>query len=534
MYQYPTRYHRPTRRGSYFLPFVSLIILGLIVVLIFQIVSYFKDKRQQALENKASIKIVTGRAEMKIWGVDQWTSAIDESILSEGDALRTIPGSRVVLTLLNGSVVRLNSETEVELTALRTRDSQDEATFTLKKGEVWLKRSENDTVRASFEVLTPHLEVRSTGTIFDVLNTTDEAVRVIDGKISVAVKVEEQDGDRTKTRIAETHEVGVGQEVVLGPEEVSALQNRQPVDLLFAYADDFRTSDWYAWNRKEDVSGTSTVSVADAVKQSDGATVSTVLPLIADDDTPSEVTSLTTPKILTPKESERTVKTSSVTISGETSAATEKIEVTTYTTGKAEPYVLTKYKAGTAQWSYVASTTFGNFVPGTNRFTIRAIGKDGTKSDPAELTIFYDKPKEPADLSAPKVVSFNDKSSSETTEDSVKVEGTVGKGIAKVFINEFQLTRFIYDSTTWVYYAKTSYGNLKEGANTYEVYGVDAEGNKTPITKFTITKLPKSPAETAAPETETDSSSSPPAAPPAPTPSPPPASAPSTVSPPTL
>lgn len=520
MYQYNTHYRRPTRRGTYFLPFLSLIILGLIVVLVFQIVSYFQNERAQALSNKASVKIATGRAEMKIWGGDQWTAAIDESILSEGDAIRTIPGSRVVLTLLNGSVVRLNSETEVELTALRTRDSQDEATFTLKKGEVWLKRSENDAVRASFEVFTPHLEVRSAGTVFDVFNNVNEAIRVVEGKVSVSVKVEENDGDRMKMRTAETHEVGVGQEVSLGPQELTALQNRQTVDLLFAYADDFRTSEWYAWNRKEDIHGTATVSVAEAVKNETG-TGGTVLPLLDANKTSEEVSpSLTAPKILTPRASESTVKTSSVVITGTVSPATEKVEVTTYGTGKAESYLLTKYKAGSTEWSYLASTTFGNFVPGANRFTIVAIGKEGTKSDPAELTIFYDKPKEPADLSAPKVVRFNDASSSETTEESVKVDGTVGKGIFKVFVNGFQLTRFIYDTKTWVYYAKTSYGNLKEGENIYEVYGVDADGNKTPVTKFTITKLPKPALETTEPPSAPPPELSAPPPPPPPAPSP--------------
>ena len=141
MYQHQSFQRRPSRSGSYFLPFLSLIILGLIVVLVFQIVDYFQAKRAQALENKAAVKMVAGRADMKIWGVPEWTLAVDGSILKEGDGLRTAPGSRAILTLQNGSIVRLSSETEIELSALKTHDSEDELSLMLKSGEVWLLRA---------------------------------------------------------------------------------------------------------------------------------------------------------------------------------------------------------------------------------------------------------------------------------------------------------------------------------------------------------------------------------------------------------
>jgi hypothetical protein len=131
-------------------------------------------------------------------------------------------------------------------------------------------------------------------------------------------------------------------------------------------------------------------------------------------------------------------------------------------------------------------------IAGENRFTVSAIGKDSARSDPAEFTIFYDKPKEPADLAAPMVLHFNDSESSETSEDSVKVDGKIGKGIVKIFVNDFSLTRFVPDSGVWIYYAKTAYGNLKDGENEYSVYGMDYDGNKTPVVKFKILKKVKS------------------------------------------
>ncbi|MEK7523822.1 MAG: FecR family protein [Patescibacteria group bacterium] len=518
---YQTYQRRPRRLGSFFFPFLSLIILGLIVVLVFQIVDYFQEKRVQSLENKAAVTVAAGRAEMKIWGVDQWTNVIDGSILNEGDKIRTLPGSRAVLTLLNKSTIRLDSETEVEIAGLKSRDSQDDVTLNVIAGQVWIMRSDQPTVRSAHKVMTQHLEVTSLGTIFNVSQGSRESVQVLEGKVSVAVKIEDPE-NAGRLRTAETLDVALGQEVSLRASDLADLRASKVISPLVLLSDEFRTSEWYIWNRQEDRVGTAAVSVADAVAQQQESNVSPLSMGLGSTTTPvSEITAvLSAPVILTPVLAERTTKAGSVTITGTVSSATEKLEVATYVTGRAEPYLLQKYKAGSEKWSYVAASQYGNFLGGTNRFIITAIGKNGERSDPAEIEIFYDKPKEPADLSAPKVVSFNGTDKSETMEDSVKIDGTIGKGIEKVFVNDFALSKYIPDSKTWAYYAKTSYGNLKDGENEFSVYGVDVDGNKTPVTKFTITKKPK-PAPTAPTPAPTPTPSLDPA--PAPVPVPPPA-----------
>ncbi|KKU79568.1 MAG: hypothetical protein UY05_C0026G0008, partial [Candidatus Peregrinibacteria bacterium GW2011_GWA2_47_7] len=176
------------------------------------------------------------------------------------------------------------------------------------------------------------------------------------------------------------------------------------------------------------------------------------------------------------------------TVTGTVARSTAQVEVTTNIDGKSSPYVLRKYQPGSTNWSYVVSANYQNLVPGENSYVFTAIGKDGVRSDATTLVLTYDKPAEPADLSAPKVVSFNGGSSSETTEDAVKVDGTVGKGIVKMYVDDFLLTKYVANSGVWSYYARTTYGNLKDGVNEYSVYGLDVDGNKTKITKFTITK----------------------------------------------
>ena len=487
MYQ-PYQHRRPRQMGSYFLPFFSLIILGLIVVLVFQIIDYFQGKRLAALENKAAVKIVAGNAQLKIWGVDQWAAAFDGSLISEGDIVRTGEGSRVILTLLNGSTVRLDANTEVELAGLKTRDSHDDAIFSLKSGQLWLKRTEKQIARVQMKVLTKHLEITSFGTVFNVVQKeTKEMVNVLEGKIRVDVKVTDTDGSSPRT--AESLEVALGQELSLTPADVANLQNRRPIEMLALLSDDFRVSEWYQWNRNADLGGEKVVTVADAVNQKENNEVEPQpIELPAASDVPIV---LAAPEILAPKEADRTTKVGNVLISGKVSSATQKIEVTTYISGKAEAYVLQKYVAGSETWSYVASREYGNLVPGSNKFSFVAIDNSGKRSDPAEITVVFDRPIEPAEMTAPVLTAFNGSISSETTEDSVKIEGTIGKGIQKMFVNDFVLTQYVPDSKVWVYFAKTSYKNLIVGENKFEVYGVDLDGNKTPITKFTITKKEK-------------------------------------------
>ncbi|MBI2453880.1 FecR domain-containing protein [Candidatus Peregrinibacteria bacterium] len=515
---YQTPYHRrPRHTGSYFLPFLSIIILGLIVVLLFQIVDYFQEKRNAALRNKAAVALPAGTAEMKLFGVDRWTAAVNGSLLHEGDVIRTLAGSRAVLTLLNGTLMRLDSETEVELTALKSRDSQDEASFALKTGQIWLKRTDKPLIRAAFHVTTDHLEVSSLGTIFSMTKRGEEAVRVISGKVQARI-ISGSPGDSGR-RVMETIDVALGQEVSLDRSTLENIERQPLTDILTLLSDDFRSGEWYRWNRREDETGSSGIGVAQAVKQQEDAENSPLQSPPTPEPPPVQVAPaaeavpvLTPPIIESPAESERKTKLDNMLISGSVSGATEKIEVTTYVSGKPESYFLQKYKSGSLKWNYVASRFFGNLVPGENRFTFVAFGKDGKRSDPTDLTVLYDKPREPSDLSAPKIDAFNDVSASsssvEVFEDSVKVGGAIGKGIVKVYVNDFPLSQYVPDSGKWFYYAKTQYGNLKEGVNEYAVFGVDADGKKTPPISFSIMKKTKEPpiSEDSAPASEAPAS----------------------------
>jgi hypothetical protein len=68
-------------------------------------------------------------------------------------------------------------------------------------------------------------------------------------------------------------------------------------------------------------------------------------------------------------------------IQGTTPADTDKILV--------NDVPLSKYKAGTTQWNYIAAVSLGNLKKGDNAYTVKAVDKDGNVLGSQDLTIFY-------------------------------------------------------------------------------------------------------------------------------------------------
>lgn len=474
------------RPSGTLLPFLIIIIAGLTLVFGFQIFQYFQEQNQKLTENKAALTIIKGRAEMKVWGEERWVPAITASILREGDSLRVASDARVSLTLLNGSSLRVDSNTVFQFTNLKTKDGQDEMSILLENGDVWLRKPKSESLKIAFVVETADFTATTYSTIFSVSKREDLRLRVISGAVTVNVK-EVRDG---KSNIIETIPVAVGQEFVVTPSILQALRERKVAETVFGHSDEFRASEWYSWNMREDASEISnTLTVAEAVKvDEETKTTITQVPKEKPAETIQPQQLLPSPEIIEPDTAHRQTSAPQLIVRGTTSAQTQKIMVKTFVGGKEDAYALQKYTPGSTAWNYIVAESYGNWIPGRNRFSIIAVDAKGNRSEPTELILVYEKEKPVANLSAPKVLTYNGGQSSETAENSVKVEGSIGKGIVKVYVNDFPLTQYIPSSEKWTYYAKPEYGNLNEGVNTYVIYGIDADGKKTPVAKFTITK----------------------------------------------
>ncbi len=78
------------------------------------------------------------------------------------------------------------------------------------------------------------------------------------------------------------------------------------------------------------------------------------------------------------------------------------------------------------------------------------------------------------------------------TANPAVINGSVS-GAAKVVVNNYTLTKFKPGDTTWTYYANADYALMQEGENSYEIYAIDGEGNKSEIITVKVRYSPPAP-----------------------------------------
>jgi hypothetical protein len=66
------------------------------------------------------------------------------------------------------------------------------------------------------------------------------------------------------------------------------------------------------------------------------------------------------------------------------------------------------------------------------------------------------------------------------------IEGTVSADTAAVIVNDYRLQQYKPGSKTFVYRAKTSFGNLQVGENEYKVIAEDKNGNQSQVVTITL------------------------------------------------
>jgi hypothetical protein len=126
----------------------------------------------------AAVSLVDGRAQKSTDG-QVWTDLAAQAELFEGDIVRTEPSSRLILTLDDGSVVRLNDSTTVKLTSLAADDVKIENTV----GEVYSRVVASE---RTFQVEIEGTSYTALGTAFKTINKAeDKGVQVYHSAVAV-------------------------------------------------------------------------------------------------------------------------------------------------------------------------------------------------------------------------------------------------------------------------------------------------------------------------------------------------------------
>jgi ABC-type transport system substrate-binding protein len=74
-----------------------------------------------------------------------------------------------------------------------------------------------------------------------------------------------------------------------------------------------------------------------------------------------------------------------------------------------------------------------------------------------------------------------------TTQDRVTITGTVPKDTKTIFVDDYELKKYVPGDKGWSYVTSKEFGNLKSGDNIYRVYAIDFNGEKKLIDAITIT-----------------------------------------------
>lgn len=488
-------YYRPEnpRRGNRFFPFLILIGLGILAVWGVSWWFQYQGTTENLEVNKVFIYFERGNGQILSWGETDWKRVYPGEVLWEGDTLRTGRSSRAVLVFYDGTIMRVDENSEVSLNRIEKKKSEQTAEVTIGRGSIWVNKQDDAEWYFSLLVRTDDLRITSPSTIFAITQKLDSWVRVLEGQVQVEVL----DQDAEKERILETYNLGVGQEIEIGFGELEKLRALQPVSVVSRISGDFEESEWYQWNQQEDLRPTDFAektelpdlgeNLDDEVEVGTGVNTDNS-GILGEEIVSPELT------VTFPAESPFETEKDSIDIIGTANAVTSKIKVNWLHQDEKDEYFLQHYELGAEDWRYSAAVKYDNMKVGENRYRITGFDVEGMESEVLEVIVNLVVEVSEEELTVPMVKSFNGEVVSgtdytyTTDADRVEIKGSCSERTYKIVVNDFALSKKDPGSTDWLYFADVKYDNLAPGENIYKVYAEDLEGDKSEMMEFTIIK----------------------------------------------
>lgn len=424
---------------------LSVYLLPLAIILVGLLAIYFFVKGIGYLASLGgedpTVELFVEQGRVEVFASDGTElSAIDSSgqSLFVGHTVKTGAKTRAVLLFNDTSQVRLAPNSELKIVDLKYTKSEVGFDLNLQNGEAWVSTDTTDPeLDYDYVVSTPNLSVEALGTKFDLKAKLPEYVRVIEGEVSLDVKSRVKDDEY----LSEGIPVGVAQQFVLTAKALAAFEESDAYDVVFPIDDDFELTSWYDWNTALDLNPTLALSF-------NGRT--SLAGIGFSDGTDSE---------------EEDEDSEDADAEGEDENSEDE--------------------------------------------DAEAEGEEDSSEDDDnaedEEVVSEDTDDETVKLVPPKISS--PKNGATVTEELIKIEGLTDPNTAKVEVTSYQngkpnvysLQRYTAGSTTWLYVATFSGGNLVEGENTYEVRAVAKDGTKSAPAVIKLNFKPSTPTESSAP-----------------------------------
>jgi hypothetical protein len=470
------------------LPFVILVSLGVFLILAFQLWgSFFASSKGDAI-----FFLAEGRSKDLAFGTSEWENLYNGSKVKLGDSVKTLKNAKGVIKFYDGTMLRLDEDTQITLLDISKKDDYQEILIYLNSGNIWVNKPKQNVIRKTdFVINTNYASYAITGTIFGLDKGSEEILRVVKGQVQVDI-IEESEG---KTRSIESIPVGIGQQITLNETVMKEYYERKSPSVLGVLDPLFQTTDWYLWNTREDEnptdfskrSSTGTLTEGEATPDvsSDATTGDS-----ADSTVTAEKSSLAAPTLISPKSRDIISAKDSQSLSGKAADGTKKLLLRQLLAGEDTPkkILINTFDPDALTWTYDVSETKANLKAGTNVYEFVGIDENARETEPLKVSIEYQKTEpdlviDQPTIEKPKITTVDGKTYKEgmvVSKDGFVISGTI-KGADAVWVDDFKLSKFQPGDTNWSYNIKVSYGNLKPGLNSYQVYGVTEDGNKSPV-----------------------------------------------------
>jgi hypothetical protein len=158
------------------------------------IVSIGLPSTPTAFASQCTLSVLSGDVQFQIPGMSAWYRADDGIVLESGIRVKTAPDAHALLTFFEGSSIKLEPGTDIEIQRLEYVEGQS-TDIILKQwvGTTWSRVVKQLDPGVHYEILTPSAIALVRGTLFEteVSATGDTTVRTVQGMVSVSAQNEE-------------------------------------------------------------------------------------------------------------------------------------------------------------------------------------------------------------------------------------------------------------------------------------------------------------------------------------------------------
>jgi hypothetical protein len=137
-----------------------------------------ESKKMAAAASRAVATLVEGEVQVMAGGDNTWLKLSPNAILKGGDKVRVLDNGRLEMVLDNRSVLRLASNTTLELKEVERKPEKETYRFALSLGKMWTRVTRLLGFGSKYQVDTPTAITAVQGTVYDLQVDPNQQTRV--------------------------------------------------------------------------------------------------------------------------------------------------------------------------------------------------------------------------------------------------------------------------------------------------------------------------------------------------------------------